>query len=398
MKSSSYDYLIIGGGLSGLTMAVELHKNNLLQGKQLLIIEKRDNYYHDKSWSSWLTKPHSFEGAITKSWNHWDVKCNNKHSLKTSTNYPYTYIPSEAFYQYCLKYIAKHHELSIITSCTLLNITSSFIETNQGCFSAKKIFDARPATYCKEDFLGKNDYLLQAFHGFFIKVDYDLFDPKRATLMDFSSDQSKGLNFMYLLPFSKTHALVEPTFFLTHQNFPNREQFLNLTKDYLEKNYHCSNFIIEKEESGILPMRVNSINHDHNDKSEGVEKVASNAGLLRPSSGYGFYNIQRYIKALVFDLKNNKISTHTTNKPIIKHRKISLFLDNILICACRLYPEQAAEIFYQVISKAPADCFVRFMQDQATLKDYFRIILASPKKTLTKTAFVMLINKLKEIK
>ncbi len=45
-----FNYIIIGGGCAGLSLAYELEINNKLENKTLAIIEPRTNYIRDKTW------------------------------------------------------------------------------------------------------------------------------------------------------------------------------------------------------------------------------------------------------------------------------------------------------------------------------------------------------------
>jgi lycopene beta-cyclase len=42
-----FDYIIIGGGCSGLSLAYELEITNILKDKTLAIVEPRDKYQKD---------------------------------------------------------------------------------------------------------------------------------------------------------------------------------------------------------------------------------------------------------------------------------------------------------------------------------------------------------------
>ena len=46
-----FDYIIIGGGCAGLSLAYELEINDKLKDKTLAIIETRKEYKRDKTWS-----------------------------------------------------------------------------------------------------------------------------------------------------------------------------------------------------------------------------------------------------------------------------------------------------------------------------------------------------------
>merc|ERR1711871_640800 len=68
------------------------------------------------------------------------------------------------------------------------------------------VFDSRPAEF-------PSNLLIQHFEGFVVTSKKDVFDEKIVILMDFRCDQSRGIHFIYLLPFSKRKALVESTMF-----------------------------------------------------------------------------------------------------------------------------------------------------------------------------------------
>ena len=48
-----FDYIIIGGGCAGLSLAYELEIHKKLKNKTLAIIEPREEYKRDKTWSFW---------------------------------------------------------------------------------------------------------------------------------------------------------------------------------------------------------------------------------------------------------------------------------------------------------------------------------------------------------
>ena len=391
-KISQYDYLIIGGGLSGLSLAVKLHKNGLLKNKKLIILEQRSHYQYDKTWCSWQLPMINaeFSSCIAYRWKTWCVGYNDERAVIASRKYPYVCIPSDKFYENHLDYIQQCAEISLETECYVQQILGHDVKTNKGIARAEKIYDARPKKYQLEDYVGRSDYLLQCFHGFFITVDKDIFDDKSPVLMDFPKQQSCGLNFMYLLPFSERRALIEPTFFLAGNQVPAREIYLNLVKDYLAKKYACYQFEIEKEEFGILPMQVEKKSIEMNSF---VTSIGTAAGLLRPSSGYAFYAIQRYINQLIQieKIKKNKKSKKIKKLP---YRQFTLLMDRIFILSCNAYPQAAAKMFYDIVSKTPAERFIRFMQDEASFFDYLSIMIYAPKIMLIKSAVFLFLKEL----
>ena len=47
-----FDYIILGGGLSGLSLAYELNRQGCLKNNTLAILEKRKKYQKDKNHST----------------------------------------------------------------------------------------------------------------------------------------------------------------------------------------------------------------------------------------------------------------------------------------------------------------------------------------------------------
>ena len=63
-----FDYIIIGGGCAGLSLAYELEIYDKLKDKTLAIIEPREDYKRDKTWSFWKVFSHNFDDCVKKSW------------------------------------------------------------------------------------------------------------------------------------------------------------------------------------------------------------------------------------------------------------------------------------------------------------------------------------------
>ena len=61
-----FDYIIIGGGCAGLSLAYELDLHQKLNNKSLAIVEPRTEYKRDKTWSFWKVIDHNFEDCVKK--------------------------------------------------------------------------------------------------------------------------------------------------------------------------------------------------------------------------------------------------------------------------------------------------------------------------------------------
>ena len=68
-----FNYIILGGGCAGLSLAYDLDINKKLKDKTLAIVETRDEYKRDKTWSFWKVTDHNFEDCVIKSWNNFSI-------------------------------------------------------------------------------------------------------------------------------------------------------------------------------------------------------------------------------------------------------------------------------------------------------------------------------------
>ena len=94
-----FDYIIIGGGCAGLSLAYELEVNDKLKEKTLAIIETREEYKRDKTWSFWKVFNHNFDDCVIKSWNNFTINSADSSHELTNKIFPYQSIDSGKFYK-----------------------------------------------------------------------------------------------------------------------------------------------------------------------------------------------------------------------------------------------------------------------------------------------------------
>ena len=102
-----FDYIIFGGGCAGLSLAYELDINKKLNDKTLAIVETRDQYKRDKTWSFWKVSDHNFDDCVIKSWNNFSVNSKLGPHEIINKEYPYQTIDSGLFYKKVLNELSK---------------------------------------------------------------------------------------------------------------------------------------------------------------------------------------------------------------------------------------------------------------------------------------------------
>ena len=121
-----FDYLIIGGGCAGLSLAYELEINGELKNKTLAIIEPREEYKRDKTWSFWKVFDHNFEDCVIKSWNNFTVNSHESSQELTNKNFPYQSIDSGKCYEKINSKISSKSWLIKITAFSLWDRFNNF--------------------------------------------------------------------------------------------------------------------------------------------------------------------------------------------------------------------------------------------------------------------------------
>ena len=351
-----FDYIIIGGGCAGLSLAYELEIHNKLKNKTLAIIEPRLEYKKDKTWSFWKTTDHNFGDCIKKSWQNFSINIPNKTNYLECINYPYQSIDSGLYYKKINSKLNQNKNVSFFKNLKEINSNNSFI------------FNSVPSI--KKDY----DDLWQHFCGVEIETQNDFFDNEIVNLMDFDCEQRESVHFFYTLPYSKNKALVETTW-LSRMNDNSQKDYNHQIKDYIENHLHLKDYKITYKEEGAIPLfyppyelKKNKIN------------IGTAGGMTRLSTGYTFLNIQEHSKYIRENIEN-----------IAKTKKFEIgkkyqFLDSIFLKVLEEHPKMMPDIFFKMFKSYPKTV-IKFLSNKSNFLEDLSIILKMPKWTFVKALF-----------
>ena len=348
-----FDYVIIGGGCAGLSLAYELEINNKLKDKTLAIIESRKEYKRDKTWSFWKVFDHNFEDCIIKSWNNFTINTSeNSHQLSTK-KFPYQSIDSGKFYKKINSKLMSNSNISFFKNLNEINSKNSIVFNS--------VF---------EDKFDKSK-LWQHFQGVEIETSKDIFDDEILSLMDFNCDQKNNVHFFYTLPFNKNKALIETTWLsdLEDQNLMDYDLQL---ENYIKHNLRVKNYKIKFIEKGAIPLFYPSIG-----KNSKIINIGSAGGMTRLSTGYTFLNIQEHSKYILKNIdKINEVEKYNLGQ---KYK----FLDNIFLKVLRNNPEKMPNIFYRLFKCSP-NTVIKFLSNKSNILEDINIISKMPKLIFVK--------------
>jgi lycopene beta-cyclase len=219
-------------------------------------------------------------------------------------------------------------------------------------------------------------YLLQHFKGWVINTQKPVFNPSLATFMDFTVSQQHGTTFMYVLPTSTTQALVEYTLFT--EELLAQIDYDDALKNYIQNNLGITNYTIEHEEFGIIPMT----NIDF-DKYDGrLINIGIAGGQAKGSSGYAFQFIQKRTTEIVASLVKYQ---HPFTKTTFSEKKFKLF-DSVLLNVLHYKKLNGDSIFADIFQKNSAKTIFRFLDNESNLLEDLQIMNSVPTSVFLKAA------------
>ena len=174
----------------------------------------------------------------------------------------------------------------------------NFIETSKGVFESQIIFSSiyNPKEYSFRKF----PIIKQHFLGWVIETDDIEFDDNKFRFMDFSIKQQNEIRFMYVLPYSKTKALFEYTFF--GGEVLKDKDYEKEIKIYL-KDQGINNYKILEKEKGIIPMTCYPFFKRNTDN---FISIGTAGGWTKASTGYTIKNSLEKIEVILDVLKKDK--------------------------------------------------------------------------------------------
>ena len=349
-----FDYIIIGGGCAGLSLAYELEIHKKLEDKTLAIIEPRSEYKRDKTWSFWKVISHNFDDCVKKSWKEFSIKLPSNSKVIKCDNLPYQSIDSGLFYKKIIDKLAKNKNIKFFKNIKDLNVNNAFI------FNSVPLFNDNRSN------------LWQHFYGIEIETNEDFFNDNTVDLMDFDCDQRNNVHFFYTLPFTKKRAMIETTWLSKKDE--SLKDYESQVKNYI--NYlGIKDYKINFKEEGAIPLF-----HLINENKKNKINIGTAGGMTKLSTGYTFLNIQEHCKYIRMNIENIKDA-----KKYELGKKYH-FLDKVFLRVLKKYPEKMPSIFSNMFSSFPVVA-IKFLSNKSNFFEDLLIILKMPKWIFIKALF-----------
>lgn len=210
--------------------------------------------------------------------------------------------------------------------------------------------------------------LLQHFTGWRILAKDRVFDPQTAVMMDFRTDQSDGVCFLYVLPYSPKEALVECTVFSS--SVWTEDQYIDRLKVYIDQVIGCSSYEILSTEYGVIPMNDRL---PLRQRDEQWIVIGAAAGLTKPTTGYTVSRCVRDAMSMFAAMQ----ATGTATVPAASARRFAWY-DRLLLRIIRDEPQVVPQILYTLFRRNPVRRILLFLDERTTLREEIALFVTLP--------------------
>jgi len=353
-----YDYIIIGAGAAGLSLAYQLGQSPLAH-QTILIIDPNVTRRNDRTWCFWEIGEDPFEAVVSRRWEHLWLHDSQWSSRLAIAPYQYKLIQGIDFYHFVDNWIAQRPNItrlygSVDRLVELPNGVAAIVGGKQ--YTARFAFNSvyRPVPTPP----GYHSWL-QHFKGWVITTRQPVFDAEAATFMDFRIPQAGDVRFGYVLPFDTHTALVEYTIF-SPQLVSQSEYEVGLQR-YISGQLGIEQYDITHVEYGIIPMSDVPLPLR---PSPHVLNIGTAGGMSKPSTGYTFQRIQRQTRQIVASLLKEGHPFYP--QPLFNRHAL---MDSILLNVLDAGRMPGHRFFANLFRHNPIQRVLRFLDEETTITE-----------------------------
>lgn len=377
-----YDFVLVGGGLAGLSLACRLAETAAFDQRSILLVEQDAKTRNDRTFSFWSDGPGPFDAAISCSWDRLRVAGpDGAHDLDLGA-YHYRTIRGSDFYRHARQRLEQHANVQYLRGHVQSIVDgpgAATVLVDGQAITAAWVFDSRPPRLADQEEDERYTRLKLHFRGWEIETEPGAFDPAVATFMDFRTPQDGAVRFFYVLPFADNRALVEYTLF-TQTRLTHREAEQALAT-YLRAILGVADFRIVSEEGGCLPITDAPFTRRLGQR---VLAIGVRGGRIKPSTGYAFSRVQADADAIM-----QSLLTHGHPFDLPADPAQYGWLDAVLLRVMRTHPDAIAPAFAAMFGRNPMAHILRFLDEQATPGEILHIMASLPAPLFVGTALAM---------
>lgn len=372
----TFDAVIAGGGLSGLSLATHLAAGGWRDRSILIVDDPRAHPV--QRWAFWSAGPGLLDAAASRRYDRVRVVAGGIDRVVSLGRYRYTVVRRDDLHRAVT---------AILAGCPGFRCEAGHVESIvDGPGYAEVTTGGRisKAAWAFDGLGGPGRHALTApdaclaFTGWEVTCDRPTFDPLTPVLFDFRTPQADGARFVYVVPDDDRHALVELAAFVPrHASLPSTSELSVALDDYLCDVVRARRYTIGRIESAVLPLRTRPPHRS----SGRVLAIGARGGLIKASTGYAYQRIQEDSAAIAASLSR-------TGHPfdVRRSRRRFQLLDAIFLDALDREPPLLERAFATMFARNPAERVLRFLDERSSLADELRLIATLPVRPFLRSA------------
>ena len=338
---------IIGGGLSGLSLASSLARLGCLPG-EVIVSEPNPDALVSKTFSFWFNASEKEFLEPEFSSDTWTIGTDNIQVTHRGSSFRYGTRTGRNVLEKTLSAIDRLPQICVVK------------EAVHAQPEALHCFDSRP---CNID----SFQLTQSFVGTEVSFDKP-HGISQIGLMNKIQRITNGVRFVYTLPLGSHRLLVEHTDFTTVPS--DFSTLKDLNGRYLQQHFNVSRFRTIRMEAAHIPMGFK-----HQSINWGTP-IGARGGMTRNATGYGYRTIRFACQTIAKDLVK-----YNSTKPY-RQLKMTTWADQLFLNLIKQRPDVIPNILIQMANKMSPDRFAGFMMMRSPT-DLFHMFRAAPVKSFT---------------
>ncbi len=368
-SNNKIDYGIVGAGAAGLWLALELDRGNCLTNRKLIIFEENAQKGDDRTWCFWSPDDVGdsvIKNSVSHSWSRVSYSCSAKNSISISP-YRYYYIRSSDFYEEAKRVLNKNPNIEFVYE-SVEDYTSTDVGIELKTGTGQKIMCEKVFTSAFKPFYSLPQiHFWQTFAGRRVKFEKEVFDNRCFTLMDFGIPQGGATQFLYVLPTSKTEALIEVTKF--GKEDLDRE-FASQTIEKAVKTFDAGYRFID-EETGKIPMSLKLESEFSTHPDARIIPIGTVSGAIKATTGYGFLEMRNRAKVIAQGCISGNF------QPFRQSARFK-FYDQLLLTILKEEPQRGKEVFTSLLYGTPPQKVFKFLSEKTSIFEDLHVFSSLP--------------------
>ncbi len=358
--------IVVGGGLSGLSLAVRLAKTG--NARRVLIIDDEQDSITRRNWGFWAASPGWGSPAVTSAWTAMSIRAAGTRVSTSILPLRYWSVNGSAMRDTARALLDASHIQTLRAHVSDVRDGLGFatVVTEGKEIRARWVFDSRPPD-------APRARTWMTFLGRRVATCGPAFDPQEMTFMDFRAPQRCGAVFAHVLPRTDREAFVEVVAIAPTATATDLDRHLI---EYLREVCGGTSWAVLDSESGRLPLDAPRIRPGRH-----VVPIGRRAGMLKASTGYAFARVQRHSECIY-----RSLTTHGHPFAVPRARLHYAWMDAVLLEVAREDPAAIGPALASLFRDNDVSTVLRFLDEDASPLDLLRVVTSLPASPFARAA------------